>query len=518
MKKIAKITGIMLTLIITLLCMVIPANAAGESYLTITLKGSYAEVTGCNSSATGIIDIPSTYNGVSVTKIRDNAFNNCTKITQVNVPASVTNVGSYAFENCDSLETVVFAGETCTIDKAAFNNCSSLESIALPSKLTKIPDKMVYGCDALAEIEIPSTVTYIGTEAFGLCSSLAQINIPASVSTIKVNAFIGCRSVEAFNVESGNSVYSSLSGVLYGPYYSQDNEFINEKTLVQYPNAKTQTSYTVSSGTKIISDYAFGDNEYLTKITLPAGLEKIDAYAFYNCQKLADITIPSTVTELGSQSFGRCAALRSITIPSSVEIFESAFYNAGLESVIISNGVSTIGTKSFENCKSLTSVTIPASVTTIDIGAFYGCTALESLRIPATVTTIRRGAFEECNNITLLVDSGSAAYAYAVENSIAYSTAKQIKSIAVQTLPNKTSYNYKDTLDTTGLKLTVNYTDGSSETVSSGYEVSPTKLTKTGSQTITVTYEGFSAKFSVNVSYSLIQWIIVILLLGFLWY
>lgn len=518
MKKIAKITGAILAVIIALSCMVLPASAAGESYLTIRAYDGFAMVTGCLSTATGTVDIPSTYNGVSVTHIGGSAFSGCTRITEVNIPASVTNIGTNAFDGCDALETVNFAGDTCSIGSATFNNCSSLKSINLPSKLTQIPEKAFYGCEELTEIEIPSTVTFIGSEAFGVCSSLTGVTIPASVKTISMNAFIGCNSVKAFSVASGNTVYSSIGGVLYGPY-----EGSGDKALIQYPNANTQTSYTVSSGTKVISNYAFGDNTYLTKITLPNGLEKIDDFAFYNCKKLANITIPSTVTELGSQSFGRCPALKSITIPANVETFESAFYMAGLESVVIANGVTEIGTKSFEDCTSLTSVTIPASVETIGIGAFYGCTALENLSIPSTVKTVNRGAFQGCENITLWVDSGSAAHTYAVNNSIDYKingseTAKQIKSIAVQTLPNKTSYNYKDTLDTTGLKLTVNYTDGTSETVTSGYEVTPTKLSKTGSQVITVTYEGFTATFSVDVSYSLIQWIIMILLLGFLWY
>ena len=516
MKKIAKITGVMLAVIMALSCFVLPAWAAGESSLTIRIYDDFAVVTSCTSTASGTIDIPSTYSGVSVTHIGNGAFSGCTRITEVNIPASVTDVGSNAFDGCDMLKTVNFAGETVGIASAAFNNCTSLESINLPSKLKAIPERMFYGCSSLASIEIPSTVTSIGKEAFGICKSLEAVSIPAAVTSIDKNAFIGCSKVSAYNVASGNTVYSSSGGVIYGSYKSV-------KALIQYPGAKTQTSYTVASGTKAIADYAFGDNAYLTKITLPSGLVTIDDFAFYNCKKLADITIPSSVTTLGSQSFGRCAALKSITIPANVDTFESAFYMSDLESVVIENGVETIGIKAFENCTSLKSVTIPASVKTIDIGAFYGCTALENLTVPATVKTVNRGAFQGCDNITLWVESGSAAHTYAVNNSVdyeigTYESEKTVKSISVLKLPNKTSYNYKDTLDTTGLELSVSYTDGTSETVKSGYEVTPTKLSKTGSQVITVTYEDCTATFSVDVSYSLIQWIIMIFLLGFLWY
>lgn len=516
MKKIAKITGFFLAVLLAFSCLMIPAFAAGESNLTITSYGDFAVVTKCKTTATGVIDIPSEYNGLDVTHIANNAFSGCTKITQVNIPASIVDVGSNAFDGCDALKEVTFAGSSVTIDSAAFINCSSLESVTLPSALKKIPERMFYGCRALSSIEIPSTVTAIGNEAFGVCESLTEIDIPADVTSIGKNAFIGCNSVASFNVASGNSAYKSIDGVLYGQYESK-------YSLIQYPNAKTNTSYTVASGTKIIADYAFGDNAYLTKITLPSGVEKLDDFSFYNCKKLNEIIIPSSVTVLGSQAFGRCAALKNITIPANVDTFESAFYMSGLETVVISNGVETIGQKSFENCTSLKSVTIPASVNTIGIGAFYGCSALENLSVPSTVTAIGRGTFQGCENITLLVDENSAAHTYAVDNSINFrlnsdDTEKTVRSISVLTPPDKTSYNYKQTLDTTGLELIVNYTDGSSDTVTSGYEVSPTYFDKTGTHTVEVTYGGCETSFTVSVSYSFIQWIIMILLLGFLWY
>jgi len=509
MKKIAKITGVMLALIIALSSFAIMVSAASEKDLTISINGDVAVVTGYKSSATGTVDIPSTYNGVAVTRIYDKAFKDCTKITEVNIPSSIERVGSNAFQNCAALKTVNFAGSSVTFGTSVFNDCTVLESVTLPSALKTIPEKTFYACTSLSDAKIPSTVTTIETEAFANCRSLEVIEIPASVTNIEKNAFISCDSVAEFKVASGNTVYNSSNGALYGPYESGDSR----KALVQYPNAKTQTSYTVASGTKVISDFAFGNNAYLTEITLPSGLETIDSYAFYSCTKLSNISIPSTVTSLGSQSFGRCTSLKSITIPSSVRNIESAFYKSGLENVVIENGLTTIGIKAFEDCVNLKTVTIPSSVKTIAVGAFYGCSSLGNLSVPSTVTTIKNGVFTGCENVTLYVDENSAAHTYALNNSIPYKL-----NVTVSQLPDKISYNYKDTLDLTGLKLNVNYTDGTSETVTSGFEATPMKLTKTGTQTVTVNYEGYTATFSVDVSYSLIQWIIMIFLLGFLWY
>ncbi len=517
MKKIAKILSIFLSLAVILSCVGVGASAAGESNLTIRVFDGIATVTGCVSTATGEIDIPSSYNGTTVTQIGNGAFNGCTRITKVNIPSTVKKIGNTAFYNCDKLEEVTFAGDTCTFGTDVFYNCSSLKTIVLPAKTKQITQKMFYGCSALEELDIPATVTKIGSEAFGKCASLNAVTIPAAVTSIGKNAFIGCNSVASYTVASGNTVYSSSNGVLYGP-----NPSTGEKALIQYPNGKAQTSYTVLSDTKTIADYAFGENASLTKIILPDGLEKIDNYAFYSTRQLSDVTIPSTVTYLGSQSFGRCAALKSIRIPASVTDFESAFYMSALESVVFEEGVTAISTKSFESCEKLTSVTIPSSVKSIGIGAFYGCTALEKIKILSTVTTVERGAFENCDSITLWVDSGSAAHTYAINNSVPYKINgvddKTVKSVSVLTLPNKTSYIYKEELDITGLELYVTYSDGSTETVTSGYEVSPKTMAKTGAQTITVTYEGCTAQFGVNVSYTWWQWVIMILLLGIFWY
>lgn len=96
-----------------------------------------------------------------------------------------------------------------------------------------------------------------------------------------------------------------------------------------------------------------------------------------------------------------------------------------------------------------------------------------------------------------------------------------VSSISIASLPSKTAYTYKtDSLDLSGLALTVTYSDGSTETITdtSKMKVSGFDNKKVGTQTVTVEYEDITATFDVTVSYAWWQWIIRILLLGFLWY
>lgn len=98
---------------------------------------------------------------------------------------------------------------------------------------------------------------------------------------------------------------------------------------------------------------------------------------------------------------------------------------------------------------------------------------------------------------------------------------KTVSSISIASLPAKTSYIYKmDNLDLSGLALTVTYSDGTTENVTDTSKMKVTGFdnSKTGEQTVTVEYEGLTAEFNVNVKFAWWQWIIRILLLGFLWY
>lgn len=67
------------------------------------------------------------------------------------------------------------------------------------------------------------------------------------------------------------------------------------------------------------------------------------------------------------------------------------------------------------------------------------------------------------------------------------------------TPPAKTTYTEGEELDLTGMAVTAHYSDGTSAAVSEGYEVSGYDKTKTGKQTVTVSFGEFKTGFSVTV-------------------
>ena len=74
-----------------------------------------------------------------------------------------------------------------------------------------------------------------------------------------------------------------------------------------------------------------------------------------------------------------------------------------------------------------------------------------------------------------------------------------IESITV-TAPTKTEYTAGEELDLDGMKVTANYSDGTTKDIAAAdCEVSGYDTTKAGEQTVTVTYEGKTATFKVTV-------------------
>ena len=96
---------------------------------------------------------------------------------------------------------------------------------------------------------------------------------------------------------------------------------------------------------------------------------------------------------------------------------------------------------------------------------------------------------------TLTVNYLGAAAAFTVKvNGL------QMTGIEIVRLPFKTEYWTGEALDTSGLTLLVNYSDGSVAEVTEGFTVSGFDSNRAGNQTLTVTYMGAAVTFSVKVN------------------
>jgi len=178
---------------------------------TVKKIGANAFYSGTSSTATGNIFSVTLNEGLE--EIGDKAFKG-QPMTSLVIPSSVTTLGVGAFQQCSELE-VVEVPASITVLNGTFHACAGLEAVTLHDGLTTI------GQDALREtkisqVTIPSTVKSIGAYAFRDCYDLLTVNVDCTtVPEIASNAFLMAtpKNVQTitFNVKN-EAVFKALTG------------------------------------------------------------------------------------------------------------------------------------------------------------------------------------------------------------------------------------------------------------------------------------------------------------------
>lgn len=342
-------------------------------------------------------------------EIGKNAFTGCVSLQTVEIPSYVTAVGEQAFYDCRSLTTLTFA-DGCRLTELlseTFAECGSLRGVTIPGCIQTIGDAAFYGCSAMTSLVLEDGVTTVGAQSFQNCTALETFSAPVSLTEIGNYAFAGCS-----NIKHATMPTWIVTGI-----------------------EKTQLNTLVLTAGDSIENSAFKNCTELTSIVIPDSVTSIGDSAFVGCTALESITIPEGVTSIGLSMFKNCSALTAVVIPEGVtSIGASAFQGCGsLTSLTIPAAVSTIGTQAFASCYSLqsftvaegnsaycsvdgvlynkdasvliqyavgnaqTSFAIPSTVTELRPYAFEGCTALTAITIPNTVTVIGKYAFDGCS-------------------------------------------------------------------------------------------------------------------------
>ena len=365
-----------------------------------------AVITSVSYYASGDITIPSTLGEYKVTSIDYEAFYNCRNIEHITIPDTITTIGERAFHSCTKLKSITVGKNIANIGKNAFyntpyynvtsnwengvlyigdylikSNTSIVGSYGIKTGTKVIADWAFEDCSNLEGVILPETVTNIGDNAFAYCDSLENVEIPKNVSKIGDRAFRSCYALQSVIVDADNKNYcSDQFGVLFNK---------SKNTLIKYPQARMEKSYSIPSSVVDICDWAFADSWNLESIIIPESVTSIGERAF-TFTNLKSVLVSKNVTHIGELAFYGCSTLESVVVDMDNQNFYSdqqgVLYNKNATELILCPSKST-------NCD------VPNTVINISSYAFDNCSILESVHIPSSIIYVGTGAFHNCGNL-----------------------------------------------------------------------------------------------------------------------
>lgn len=301
------------------------------------------------------------------------------------IPYSVISIENFAVRFCKNLKHIVISENVISIERY-FDGCINLESITVNENngVFKSKEGVLYSKDGKSLLRyphnhiqktfnVPQGVEQFFEYAFSQ-SEIVVINISDTVKVIP--SFEDCKKMTDINVNSNNTVYKSMEGVLF------DKE---GRTLLHYPQAKEGNVYTIENESKEYYEYH-----------IPIGVEIISSWAFTSCNKLNRVVIPSTVKRIEDYAFSNLEG--GFTL--SEIIFEA-------ESLLQS-----VGDRAFIDCP-LSVVTLTAVVPPLT-GSEIFSVASSNLIIYAPENTFDLYQKSHWNNFGVL-KAGSAAKTYTVK-------------------------------------------------------------------------------------------------------
>ena len=396
-----------------------------------------------------------------VTKIGQDAFFECDKLTSVAIPDSVTEIGDRAFNKCYTLLNFRNSANLKSIGLLAFGVCFSLKDITIPEGVVSIGERAFISCRSLISITIPSSVTEIGTMVVRYCDSLATINS---------------------NLNDGKSNLLIANGVLLGVAPKSTLGFtipssVTEIGVHAFSDCSTLKGITIPEKVKKIGENAFNGCYSLTSITIPSSVTEVGYRAFYGCRSLESVTIGSNISSIGKEAFSGCAGhlflnsvpyenytattyplaygwllgskFTKITIGSGISkigtntfcgytgeleiaskiLLETDYTSTTIPSdtgwlsgvlspkITVGSGVSKIGSRALAVLISLKEVVLPNSVTEIREYAFNRCSSLQKITFGTSLTTIGNAAFKACGFTSLHIpDSVTSIGRFAFDN------------------------------------------------------------------------------------------------------
>lgn len=352
-----------------------------------------------------------------LTEIGEMGFFNCSKIKELELPASLTTMGSNAFWNI-GIKVVCHSAAPLTLPKSTtysyqFKKCTVIVPVGSVAAYVAATDKgwdesntyltfagladgveyrandteaWVTGvADDTVVADIKDYLSIDGSQmpvtridvAFSGKTQLQKVTVPAAVKALPENMFKDCTSLNAVTFASG----SQLQAIGKWAFMS------TAVAAIEIPEGVTE-----------LPDGVFKNCLSLTEITLPSNLVSVGGGCFYNCKALTTVNVCADNLTIADRAFYSCESLETINSANPLQL-SSDISKLGMEfegckslkAVSVAGGM--IGSFAFDGCESLVSVGIAEGVKTIGEYAFDGCTSLKRILLPASLQEIKHETF-----------------------------------------------------------------------------------------------------------------------------
>ena len=350
-------------------------------------------------------------------------------------------------------------------------------------QIENLVSRAFYQFKNLKTVSLPDGMTEIGGYAFSECTALQRVEIGSALASLYNSAFSECSSLTEIVISEDNPIFYLQDGCLYQHCGNADTLHFCMSTVSQLVLPDTVTK--IESG-------AFSVAAFLERLSLNKAIDNMDSYTFEGL-------------------LGNCSSLTEITLDESTEhycLVDDALYNKALtilyfcprnkESVEIPEGVKTIGSSAFKNCKQLTEIILPTSVSSLSYYCFENCVSLEQLTImnPECYLNYYSGIPTQT---VIYGYPGSSAASYAGEHGNVFVAIEGLVSVALKSLPKKTTYYTFEDFERDGIILSATYENGTTADITTGFKISGFQKGQVGTQTMTINYQGYTLTFDVEV-------------------
>ena len=348
-----------------------------------------------------------------IRRIKNNAFQSCTNLTQARLASSVDYIESLAFNNCSSLK-YVFCANDYIKDSNYASNCMPNNSgmVLLVSNTAKNTVERAKGISAFKKF----ATIYRNYEAFDFAFTDGGYYVASNLPDEKPNKNRhGVFKLVGLN--SSNTEYAPTASSYTVDGYTYDLAEVTYNACESNSNLKT-VDLSRLSHLREIGDYAFKGCSALTTIKLNSSTSLgIRTEAFANCTSLTTLNLTSNVYDIYGSAVNGCSNLKTITVSTlnkhlcdvngivySKDKTELVRCPPGHNTTIFNHSsfpstLKKIGLRAFATCKKIQMIHIPYGVKTIEM-CFQECTGLTTLQIPSSATDFGYAMWGDIPNLT----------------------------------------------------------------------------------------------------------------------